>query len=81
MRIVGVPVIDRDPVELGAEIAFGVGHQLAGEGAKVGHLGRVLGRHGEPEMMPVVLAALGEGLRVGVLRAWRRTSARPRRRG
>ena len=68
VRIVGVPVIDGDPVELGAEIPLDVGHQLAGEGAKIGHLGRILGRHREPEMMPVVLAPLGEGLRVGVLR-------------
>ena len=67
VRIVGVPVIDGDPVELRAEIAFGVGHQLAGEGAKIGHLGRVLGRHGEPEMMAVVLAPLGESLGVGVV--------------
>ena len=44
MRVVGVPVIDRDPVELRAEVALGVGHQLAREGAKVGQLGRVLGR-------------------------------------
>ena len=44
VRVVGVPVIDGHPVELGAEIAFGIGHQLARERAKVGHLARVLGR-------------------------------------
>ena len=35
MRIVGVPVIDRDPVELHSEVALGIRHQLAGEGAQV----------------------------------------------
>ena len=77
VRIVGVPVIDGDPVELRAEVALGVGHQLAREGAEVGHLGRVLRRDGEPEMMAVVLAALGEGPGVGVVGRARRTSARP----
>ena len=67
MRIVGVPVIDGGPVELRAEITFDVGHELAGEGAKISHLGRVFGGHGEPEVMAVVLAALGESLRVGVV--------------
>ena len=69
VRIVRVPVIDGDPVEPGAEIALDVGHKLAGEGAKIGHLGRVLRGHREPEMMPVVLAPLCEDLRVGVFRA------------
>ena len=74
VRIVGVPVIDGDPVELRAEIALGVRHQLAREGPKIGHLGRVLGGDGEPEVMPVVLAALGERLGVGVVGRGRRTS-------
>ena len=67
VRIVRVPVIDGDPVEFRAEIALGVSHQLAGEGAKIGHLGRVLGGHREPEVMAVVLATLGERPGVGVV--------------
>ena len=65
--IVGVPVIDCDPVEPGSEVALRVRHQLAGEGTKVGHLARILRRDGEPEMMPVLLAPFGESLRVGVV--------------
>ena len=61
MRIVGVPVIDRDPVEPGAEVLLHVGDELAGEGLEVADLGGVLRRDDEPEMMAVVLAALGEG--------------------
>ena len=67
MGIVGVPMIDRDPVEPGAEVALRVRHQLAREGAKVGHLARVLWRDREPEMMPVLFAPFGESLRVGVV--------------
>ena len=60
-------MIDRDPVEPRAEVALRVLHQLAREGAKVGHLARILRRDGEPEMMPVLFAPFGESLRVGVV--------------
>ena len=67
--MVGVPVIDGDPIELGAEVLFHLPDEVAGEGLEVRHLHGVLGRDDEPEMMPVVLAALGERLRVGVIGA------------
>jgi hypothetical protein len=67
VRIVAIPVIDDDPIEFRAEITLGVSHQLAGESAKIGHLGCVLGGHREPEMMTVVLATLGERPGVGVV--------------
>ena len=67
VRMLGVPVIDGDPIELGAEILLHLADQLAGEALEVGHLRRVLGRDDEAEMMAVVLAPLGEGLGIGVL--------------
>src|SRR3546814_9463147 len=67
--IVRVPVIDTDPIELGAEVLLHLPHQLEGEGLEVGHLWRVLGRDDEPEMMPVVLSPLGEGLGIELGRA------------
>ena len=67
MRVVGVPVIDGDPIELGAEILLHLADQIAGEGFEVGHLHGVLGRDDEAEMMPVVLAPLGEGAAVDVV--------------
>ena len=67
VRIVGVPVIDRHPIKLSAEVPLRVGHQLARESTEVGHLTRVLGRHGESKMMPVLLAPPGESLCVGVV--------------
>ena len=66
MRMLGVPVIDRHPVEPGAEIFFHLPDEIAGEGSEVGHLQRVVGRDDEAEMMPVVLAALGEGAGIRV---------------
>ncbi len=67
MGIVGVPVIDGDPVEARGEIGFHLPGEVAGERFEVGHLGRVLGRDDEPEMMPVVLASLGEGQIIGAI--------------
>ena len=60
MRMLGVPVIDGDPVELGAEIFLHLPDEITGEGSQVGHLQRIVWRDDEAEMMPVVLAALGE---------------------
>ena len=59
MGIVGVPMIDRYPVELGAEVMLGVLHELAGEGPKVRHVTGVFRRDREPKMMPVPIASFG----------------------
>jgi hypothetical protein len=59
--IVSVPVIDGNPVELCAEVALGIDHQLTGKGAKVSHLGRILRRNDETEMVAVLFASLSEG--------------------
>ena len=67
VRIVGVPVIDRDPIKLGAEVAVRIGHQFPSEGAKIGHLACIFWRHGEAEMMPILLAPFDESLRIGVV--------------
>src|SRR3546814_10014030 len=60
MGIVCVPVIDCYPVERCAEIALGVSHQFAGEGAQILHFAGILGRDDEPKMVPVVFAARGD---------------------
>jgi len=41
--IVRVPVVDRDPIEPGAEIAFGIGHQLTGKRSQALECGGILG--------------------------------------
>jgi len=67
VRVVGVPVIDRRPIELRAEILCHLAHQVAGEGFEVRHVDRVFRRYDEAEMMPVVLASLGEAAAVDVI--------------
>ncbi len=67
VRVVGIPVIDRDPVEPRAEIAFHPRGQVARERPEIGHVAGVLGRNDEPEMMAVVLAAICEGDVVGAI--------------
>jgi len=62
-----VPVIDRGPVEFRAEVPLHFAHQIAGEGAQVGHLDRVIGRNDEPEMMSVTLAPFRKCARITVL--------------
>ena len=65
VRVVGVPVVDGHPVEPRAEIRLHAGHEVAGVGAQVAELGRILGRDDEPELMAVVLDARLERLGVG----------------
>ena len=56
MGIVGVPMIDRDPIKLGPEVALCLGHEIAREGADVLHRCSVFGRDDEAKMVTVVLA-------------------------
>ena len=63
--VVGVPVVDRDPVQPRSQISLGLGHQFAGRGPKVSQVAGVLGRDDETEVVSVVFAALGEGGVVG----------------
>ena len=64
MWMLGVPMIDRHPIDRRAEIARHFCHEIAREGAKVGELGGVIGRDDESKMVSVVLAAFGESARV-----------------
>src|SRR3569833_1225050 len=67
MRIVGVPMIDSDPVQPRREIALDVHHQLAGEGTQILHLGGILRRDDEAEMMPITLDTACERLLIRLL--------------
>jgi hypothetical protein len=58
--IVRIPVIDRDPVEPGAEIGLDVAHQLARERPQVTERGSVFWRDDELEMVAIILATRGE---------------------
>ena len=60
VRIIGVPVIDRDPVEFRAEIPLRIRHQLPCEGSQVDHLSRILRRNDETEVVAIFLTSLSE---------------------
>ena len=61
VRIVGIVVINRNPVELGAEISLHVGDELPREGPEIGHFGSVIGAHDKSKMVSVIPATLREG--------------------
>ena len=61
VRVAGVEVIDRDPIEPGAEILFHLPHHIAGESAKIGEPVAIFGRDDEAELMAIFTAALNEG--------------------
>ncbi|MNF83434.1 hypothetical protein D3C84_657590 [compost metagenome] len=67
VRVISVPVIDRHPVEAGAEVGFYPAHQVAGVGAQVVELLGILGRDDEAELVPVFPAPFLEGLHVGLV--------------
>jgi hypothetical protein len=67
VRVPGIPVIDGHPVEPRAEVAFGVGHQVAGKRLEVRQLGRILRQHDETKVVTVIFATFGEGAVIDIL--------------
>src|SRR3546814_1162293 len=67
VRVVGVPVIDGDPFEPGAKIAFHRGDKIAGEGADIGQLAAILRRDTEAEMVAAVGAAFRDAVAIGFI--------------
>ena len=64
VRVAGVVVIDRDPVEPGAEVRLHRLHQVAGGLPQVGQLYAFLGGDDEAELVAVVAAPVEEGAAV-----------------
>ena len=64
VRMAGVVVIDRDPVELGLEVGLHRLHQVAGSLPQVGQLDAFLGGNDEAELVAVVAAPVEEGATV-----------------
>lgn len=70
MRVVGVPVVDRHPVEEGAEVGLHPAHQVAGVGAQVVELLGILGRDDKAKLVAVVPATFLERIEVGLVGQW-----------
>jgi hypothetical protein len=64
VRVASVVVINRDPVEPGAEVGLHRLHQVAGGLPQVGQLDAVLGGDDEAELVAVVAAPVEEGAAV-----------------
>ncbi|ESW94196.1 hypothetical protein X772_01520 [Mesorhizobium sp. LSJC280B00] len=64
VRMFGVPVIDGYPVEPRAEVALHVDHQVTSEVLEVAELHCILRRNDETEVMPIILAAVAEGVMI-----------------
>ncbi|MCK1711521.1 MULTISPECIES: hypothetical protein [unclassified Bradyrhizobium] len=60
VRVAGVVVIDRDPVEFCFEIRFYLLHQIAGSLARVDQFNAFFGRDNEAELMAVIAAPIEE---------------------
>ncbi len=67
VRVVGVPVIHRHPIQPRPQVGFHAAHQMPGVGAQVVQLGAVLWRHDEAEMVPIVGGPFLEGIKVGFI--------------
>ena len=60
VRVAGVVVVDRDPVEFRPEVSFHLLHQIAGGLARVGQVHAVLCRDDEAELVAVIAASVEE---------------------
>jgi hypothetical protein len=67
MRMFGIPVVNRDPVELCRKVSFRLPHQVSGKGFEVREPLRVIGRHYELEVVAIALASAGESAMIGVV--------------
>src|SRR5215467_12203937 len=64
MRMAGVVVIDRNPVEARLQVLFDLAHQVSREASQIGHFIGVFGRHDKAELMPIFSTPLDERLAV-----------------
>jgi hypothetical protein len=67
VRMAGVEMVDRDPVEASAEVLLHLPHEVAGEGAHIRESVAVLGGDNEAELVTIFPAALRKGAAVGIV--------------
>jgi len=67
MRMAGVLMIDRDPIETRLEVRLHLSHEVAREGFEIGHFIGIIRCHNEAELMPIVTAPLNECLAISVV--------------
>lgn len=67
MRMAGVVMIDRNPVEARLQILLHLSHQIACKILQIGHFVGVFGRNNEAELMPILAAPFDKGLAVSLI--------------
>src|SRR5216684_5211367 len=65
MRMAGIKMVHRHPIELRSQVTFEFAHEVAGETGEVAKAHTVLGRDDDAKLVAVVLAAIEEGIAVG----------------
>ncbi len=65
VRMAGIKMVHRHPIELRSQVTFKFVHEVAGEAGEVAELRAVLRRDDDAKLVAVVLAAIEEGIAVG----------------
>ena len=60
-------MIDRDPIEPRPQVGLHLTDKIACVFPQIGQLGRILRRHYDPEMVPVILTPIGKPAIVGAI--------------
>jgi hypothetical protein len=66
--IISVPMIDGDPIESGAKVAFGVRHQFSRKRSQVRHLLRIFRRNDESEVVAVIATSFSKAPFIRLIR-------------
>jgi hypothetical protein len=67
VRMAGIEMVDRHPIELGPEIGLDLAHNVSGEAAQISQAVAVFGRNDESERVAVLGSALDKSAAVGVI--------------
>src|SRR5712664_1651930 len=65
MRMAGIKMVHRDPIELRSQVTFEFAHEVAGEAREITEAHTVLRRDDDAELVAIVLATIEEGIAVG----------------
>src|SRR6516164_2277565 len=65
VRVPGIEMVHRHPIELRSQVSFELAHEVAGEAGEIAELRALFGRDDEAKLMAIVLAAIEKGIAVG----------------
>src|SRR6516225_7708866 len=65
VRVPGIEMVHRYPIELRSQVSFELAHEVAGEAREIAELGALLARDDEAKLMAIVPATIKESIAVG----------------